>query len=176
MLNVNELIGFGVGGTTPGSQNFTSSGTFIVPEYTTLTVTVSGSGGTGGVGCSRTIEASCSCTGGSNGQAGGAASFNGTVVGNGGSGGSDAGGTGASGAASGGDVNTTGGGAVGGAGQSGWVEEPCDAQPPGQGGNGGAGGKAVKTYYPGQLTVGASVSVVRNAGGMNNGSVLISWL
>jgi hypothetical protein len=163
------------------SQTFTSSGTFTVPSYVTLTVTVKGAGGGGGGG-----KNCCLAGSGGTGVTGGNSSFNSTVVGNGGAGGTGGtqptpnGSTGASGTASGGDTNTTGGGAAGGVGGSGTQAS---------GGSGGPGGLAVKTYSFGGLTQGSSISVVVGAGGAGgagadggstggtgtDGSVVVTW-
>lgn len=119
---------------TSGSQSYTTGGTysFTVPCFVSLTVTVSGAGGGGG-----------GFEGGYNGYpisaqalAGEDSSFNGTVIGRGGTRGHGAnmftvgaGFGGDDGTASGGDTNVTGGGAAGGYGM--WVSGQSD----GYGGN-----------------------------------------
>ena len=156
------------------TQNFTSGGTFTVPAYETLTVTVNGAGGGGG-GAAGVYSYTCgksTCYAGvagvSNGGTGGGSSFNTTVVGNAGGGGvkapgtTSAGGAGSSGTASGGDTNTTGGGAGGGSGPN-----NCNGYGSvtlGTAGAGGAGGQAVKTYSPGGLTIGAGITVTVGSG------------
>ena len=166
-----------------GSQNFTSSGTFTVPSYGTLTVTVNGAGGGGGgaAGVSSIVGQKCGkycytyigVAGVSNGGTGGGSSFNTMVVGNGGGGGvkapgtSSGGSSGSSGTASGGDTNTTGGGASGGSGPN-----NCNGYGGvslGAAGGGGAGGRAVQTYAAGDLTVGAGITVTVGSGAGGGG-------
>lgn len=163
---------------TAGSQAFYSSGSFLVPAFNTLTVTVYGAGGGGSTGKSYLYDPLsdlCNATGGGQaGWSGGASSFNGNVIGNGG-GGANFYGAGAHGTASGGDTNTTGGGAAGGPGIDGTSN--C-WESPGFGRAGGYGGRAIKTYYPGWLTEGGYVSVAAGASGSPNGGggyVVISW-
>ena len=159
------FVPIAIGGSEPGSATYSTPGTysFTVPEYTTLAADVSGAGGGGAVSNSST--------------AGTQSSFNSTVIGYGGGGG----GTstisypvGSSGTATGGDTNTTGGGSAGGAGGSDtWNGDNFVHQ-----GAGGPGGRAVKTYAAGALTIGATITVVVGTGGTysgGNGSVTISW-
>lgn len=141
-----------------GGQSFTSPGStsFIVPSYNSLTVVVGGAGGGGGGTTS-------------DGGAGAASSFNGSVIGQGGSGGGigvgiGTGSSGANGTGSGGDSNVTGGGAAGGTGSESENGDKSGVYAT-NGGNAGYGGRAVKTYAPGALTVGASISVVIGAAG-----------
>lgn len=169
-----------------GSQTFTSSGTFTVPAYSSLTVTVWGSGG-GGSSLSGVAG---------NGSAGGQSSFNGAVIANGGDGGTT-GTDGSGGTASGGDTNTTGnsGSGAGGSGTcqggsapgggSGGSNGGGGSTPGGAGagervfdtefsvfvcgGSGGSGGRSIKTYSSGQLTVSSGISVVVGAGGGSGG-------
>jgi len=164
-----------------GSQNFTSSGTFTVPSYGTLTVTVNGAGGRaggaagitsnsdGGKGCLQSLAPA-----GSSGGTGGGSSFNTTVVGNGGTGGTGGYSTsaGSAGTASGGDTNTTGGGAAGGGATNNGTPTISGCGNyygywglNGTSGAGGAGGRAVKTYAAGDLTVGAGITVIVGSGG-----------
>lgn len=188
---VNHLSGFNVGGVTPGSQQFTANGTFVVPDYNTLTVTLWGGGGGGG-GAHPT-------TGATDGVDGNASTFSGLSAGGGlkgtaGNGSVSHGTGGAGGTASGGDTNTNGnagengiapddGGAGGSAPGGGGAGGPRTTTPgngangtaPGGGGAGGAdsgtagaggggsGSKVVKTYAPGGLAVGANISVVVGA-------------
>ncbi|RZN21934.1 hypothetical protein [Bradyrhizobium sp. Leo121] len=164
----------------PGSVSFTTPGTFsfTVPLYNTLTADVPGAGG-GGCGTDQYGFGNSEFRA-TQGQNGGASSF-GSVTGNGGQGGqftgldNGIGADGAAGTASGGDTNTTGGGAAGG------LHSIVTT------GNGGNGGRAVKTYAAGQLAVGGTVTVVVGAGGAGgegngphgnpgaNGSVSVSW-
>ncbi len=157
-------------GVVPGSQNFTSSGSFTVPAYNTLTVTVrgSGSGGSGG-GSAYPCGYSWCYPGGSGGGAGGAATFNTTLIGNGGS-------WGAQGTGSGGDTNTTGGGAAGGGGGGPGCRPWGYGSVCGSSGSSGyAGGRAVKAYTPAMLTGGASVPVVVGNGGAGGGGGCASY-
>lgn len=166
-----------------GSQTFYSSGTFTVPNYSTLTVTVNGGGGGGGgSGAANNCDTGGNWpAAGAAGTSGGSSSFNGNVVGNGGGSGGGGGPTvydeggayngsngsaGSSGGASGGDTNTTGGGAGGGGGGAARNSYACSpSRVSGAGGAGAAGGRAVKTYSPGGLTPGAGISVVVGSGG-----------
>lgn len=173
----------------PGSQTFTSSGTFVVPAYNTLTVKLWGGGGAGGAYDGCTVSPT----------AGTATSFQGLSATGGRSGGvfgNPSGGVG--GAASGGDVNSNGGagqsagdgrggnspnGGTGGASQLAMDRPGYPGNAPGGGGSGGyngddyagpspgggAGAYVAKTYSAGQLTVGASISVTVGVGG-NGGS------
>lgn len=108
---------------TPGSQTYSSAGTytFTIPAYNTLTVRVWGAGGGGGFT-------------GANGGAGGVSQA-GTVTANGGAGGRSNGAGGAGGTASGGTTNTT--GDAGGPGREGG-SSPSG----GSGGVAGSGGTA----------------------------------
>jgi hypothetical protein len=177
----------------PGSESFTTPGTyqFTVPEYNALTVTVRGGGGQG--------------FGLAPGYNGGNSSFNGNVIAYGGQAATEA--LGAGGGASGGDQNYTGGpggssqplaGGAGGAGANGGgaggTGNAGAGNAPGGGGagsvifftgmpGGGGGGCAVKTYH-GELSVGAQITVVvgdggnlvTGAGGRGaRGQVDISW-
>lgn len=170
----------------PGSQDFSSSGTFVVPAYNTLTVYVAGGGGGGGSGYYSGSVA---------GAAGGASSFNGTIFANGGGGGG-AGGMlagsygGAGGTASGGNVsntpgnagtsacNATTGGSSPAGGAGGWTGPTyshgtaggapggggaAGCNNLGYGGGGGGGGLAVHTYTAGQLS--GNITVVVGSGG-----------
>ena len=138
---------------TPGSQTFTSNGTFTVPLYSTMTVTIRGGSGGGG-GCSGNIAT------GSNGTNGGTSSF--------GALGSAAFGTGGqvnavNGTAGAGSDGNPAGGAGGNAGGNGT-----------NGGNGGAGGKTVLTLTNpisggSGPSVGASISVTIGGGGGGGG-------
>ena len=208
-----------------GSQTFNSSGTFTVPAYGTLTVTVWGGGGGGGA-----IYGGAA----GNGGVGGQSKFNNAVIANGGNGGlssENGSASGAGGTASGGDTNTTGNpgsasgisggtcpisngkrggsapgsGGTGGAGRlyltyagsggagtapgagGGGANGDCDmgGLPYGAGG-GGSGAYSTKTYSAGQLTPGASVSVIIGSGGTGGnapyaggpgapGRVTITW-
>lgn len=169
----------------PGSQDYTTPGTyaFIVPVYNTLTVTVDGAGGGGAGELSAAV-------------AGGNSSFNGTVIAGGGGAGSTAA-AGASSAASGGDSNLggapgqiifsggNGGSAASGAsGGTGSGNNNTSAQPGGfpgggggactygvtNGGGGGGGARAVKTYTIGQLAPGSSITVIVGQGGARGNS------
>jgi hypothetical protein len=172
-----------IDGIVAGSQTFTSSGTFTVPAYNTLAVTVNGAGG-GGAGGAGQNEGSFPVAG-NDGDDGHASKFtfgSNPPTGNGGKGGSTIiGHDGDDGTASGGTTNTTGGGAAGGQGG-------------GTAGDGGNGGKAAITYTsasgPG---FGASITVTVGAGGAGgtggqgedfngpdgtaggNGSVVVQW-
>ncbi len=165
-----------------GSQNFTSSGTFTVPSYGSLTVTVNGAGGggAGGAGGSAWLSSGEYCNSATNpyalggsGGSGGASSFASSVTVSGGSGGGGSGGqyasqngsAGSSGTASGGDTNTTGGGSGGGGGGAGGNGSQASG---GSGGSGGAGGKAVKTWASGGAgapTTGQNITVTVGSGG-----------
>ena len=117
----------------PGSQSFTTSGSFnfTVPAYNTLTVQVWGAGG-GGAGCSTTTKVA--------GVSGGASSWDGAVIANGGIRASTSAG-GAGGTASGGTTNMTG--------QNGSTAG-TQAGPGGDGANGGAGGDTIPGYGTGR--------------------------
>jgi hypothetical protein len=153
-----------------------------VPAYNTLTVKVwgAGAGGQGDDDTSDTLPL---------GTHGGTSSFNGTVIANGGK--NDRSG----GTASGGDINTSGsaGGAVGngtggaspngggttsccgvsgaapGAGGSGAMGTITPLSPPTRLQGGGGGAYAQKNYSAGQLTTGASISVIVGTGGARGG-------
>lgn len=189
---------------TPGSSNYTSPGTysFIVPNFNSLSVDVRGAGGGGGGVEIFDGDFGVVAHAGSNGTAGGQSYF-GSVIGNGGGGGTKGNGTvytfsgnpwsfsdgsaGAAGTASGGTTNTTGGGSSGGAGavEGTYSAGACN------GGPGGAGGRSLRTYTIGELTVGASITVVvgtrgspgvmdpalngSQAGYGAHGAVYISW-
>jgi len=172
---------------TPGSQSFTTAGSFnfTVPCYNTLTVKVWGGGG-GGSGFYSGYGA---------GAAGGQSKFNNALVANGGSGAAASNAGGSGGSASGGSTNTTGGagetggstyGGKGGDAPSGGAGGPrtsssdysgnAGSAPGGggsgfffastiRGGGGGSGGYSTKTYSAGDLTVGASLPVVVGAKG-----------
>lgn len=163
----------------PGSQSYTTPGTytFSVPAFNTLSVIVSAGGGGGG--------GSPYCPGrtmipGSSGGVGGTSSFAGGVFGYGGSGGGGGawnGSNGAAGSAAGGDTNTAGGGASGGAGGV-WGRY--------SGGRGGNGGLSTKTYNSDSFSVGSQIAVVVGSGGSGgggcssgasgaSGSVVITW-
>ncbi len=173
-----------------GSQTFTSSGTFTVPSYGTLTVTVNGAGGGGQGG-------RISDNPGQNGAAGSLSQF-GQAIGYGGQGGiginsgplygscsAIRGADGAPGGAVGGDSNIQGGGSPGGTGGS----SPLSPGNCGHGYNGGAGGLSIKTYSAGAISGTISVTVgTGGAGGAPDfypqsnygspgspGSVVISW-
>lgn len=166
----------------PGSQDFSSSGTFNVPAYNTLTVQVWGAGGGGGGWRYGAYSYA--------GNPGGASSFNSDIIANGGGGGFSAGGAG--GTASGGTTNTVGGtgivgtmgncnSGVGGAspnGGAGGATAGASGGAPGGGGasgcyinfmlsGGGGGGYSSKTYTAGQLS--GTVTVVVGAGGVGGG-------
>jgi hypothetical protein len=117
----------------PGSQSFTTSGSFnfTVPAYNTLTVQVWGAGG-GGAGCSTTTKVA--------GVSGGLSRWDGTVTANGGTRASTTAG-GAGGTASGGTTNLTG--------QNGSTAG-TQAGPGGDGANGGAGGDTIPGYGTGR--------------------------
>lgn len=170
----------------PGSQQFTSTGTFEVPEYNTLTVIINGSTGGGGGGgyCWATYHSPDPDGGGGGyytysygqgqaGAAGGQSKFNSAtpLIANSGGGGyggySSAGANGSSGTASGpsGAILTTGGsnrpvGAYGNGTGSG-----CSG---GRGGYGGPGGQATMTWNigdPGAPVPGETIAVTIGAGG-----------
>lgn len=166
----------------PGNAAFTSPGgyQFTVPRYNTLYVDVKGPGGGGGA-TGHVVN--------SHGQPGNPASkFNSEtpVIGNPGGGGQSvvgavSGAHGAPGTASGGDINTTGGGANGGASHDTFG---------GFGGDGGKGGRAEKTWNrgdPGAPAPGQIIDVTVGAGGAGgstnlgtggsgqHGSVSITW-
>ena len=163
---------------TLGSASYTSPGTygFTVPLFNTLSVTTHGAGGGGG--------------GNTPGGAGGASAF-GVVNGQGGGGGGIISTNpipGSPGGASGGDTATTGAGTPGGAGGHAQYGDKFGVYDY-FGGDGGAGGRAIKTYAAGALAVGSSITVVVGAGGAagdpganlanpapgSDGAVTISW-
>jgi hypothetical protein len=200
--NSGLLSGFAWGDfltTVPGdsdSQTFTSSGTFVVPAYTTLTVQMWGGGG-GGAGD----------VGGTQGAVGGTSTFSTLSAGGGLSGFpgvSTTGFGGTGGAASGGTTNTGGntgansvadsggaGGAAPGNGGGGGATINVAAhgnvgQTPGGGGGGGyndantfggggggSGAYASRTYSPGELPVDSQVLVTIGAGGAGGNG---TWL
>lgn len=133
---------------TPGSQSFSSSGTFTVPTYSVLTVTIKGGSGGGSGGSSNVTQ-------GNPGSAGTASSFGSYGTGDYGRGGTVS----AAGAAGAGSDGTPAGGAAG----AGNV-----------GANGNAGGASGKTVV--QLTnpissgtgpaIGAAITVTVGAGGV----------
>jgi len=136
---------------TPGSQTFTSNGTFTVPLYSSLTIITRGGGGGGAGGSGNTTQ-------GSAGSPGGTSTFGGAYGAPGGSGGAVNANNASAPAGAGSDGSPTGG--DGGA-----------ANGPGfQGGKGGAGGKTV-TVLTNPISggtgpaVGSSVSVVCGNGG-----------
>lgn len=185
-----------------GSKSFAVPGThqFVVPQYSTLSVTVDGGsgGGGGGFDCSGGYTAYADPT---SGGPGGSSSFGSAtpVVSGGGGGGSRGGGSGgekcfgystgargADGDASGGDVNTAGGGVTGG---RGGLRDS-------EGGAGGNGGRSVMTWTPaksGAPVPGSTITITVGAGGTagtqarafppsnpapesgKNGGVVISW-
>lgn len=145
---------------TPGSQTFSSSGTFTVPRYESMSVIVNGAGGGATGYCGNDGFAHGYCGGA--GAAGGNSTFgSGTPVIAYGGGGTSAGSNDycpPSGAASGGTGGTvtTGGGGAGGTG--------CNS--------GGAGGKVVMSWNwadSGAPGYGASISVTIGAGGAGGG-------
>lgn len=147
---------------TPGSRTFNSSGTFTVPAYNTLSVTVDGGGGGGGSTTYVDINSQSTFLG-LDGTAGGFSrfSFSGTPpTANGGQPGKGAGLTtngsnGAAGSGSGGTVTSGGGGSGGNGG---------DARTP-IGGDGGAGGRVVKSWTSGGPTAGSNVTITVGGGG-----------
>src|SRR3989344_1453960 len=166
------------------TQSYTVPGTytFTVPAFNTLTVIVSGAGGSGGGGTwfhgSDYFQSA-----GAIGNPGGRSLFGSSIIGYGGAPGEcqypeanlGAGGCGGWnnidltyqqwwGKASGGDQNTIGGGALGGEGGCGY---PCsnDAFDYLGGKSGGNGGMAKKTFTVGTLSIGSTVSVTVGAGG-----------
>jgi hypothetical protein len=176
---------------SPGSNTYTTPGTytFLCPPYQTLSIDVRGGGGGGGGGSTAYII----WYRGTRGSVGANSSFNSStiVLGNGGAGGDvqpeqsganpNGGGT-----ASGGDTNTKGGGSAGGNGGSGNGAAPSQ--------NGGFGGRAVKSWVfnstAGFLSWGTNYTVVVGRGGAGggassagggpggtgaNGSVIINW-
>lgn len=163
-----------MGGGAPGSQTYSTPGTytFTVPNYAgNLNVTVNGGGGGGGG------------VGNAPGGAGGDSNFGGTVVAHGGGGGGESlipstGATvGSPGTASGGNVsNTTGGGASGGTGGVNSTDTRGNPY-----GHGGSGGKAVSAYSSGSLSNTFTVIVGPGGKGTNggspgfNGSVTVTW-
>lgn len=173
-----------------GSVSYTSPGTyqFTVPNYATLTVTISASGGGGGAGGNWVIVPPFIAVGndGAYGKSALNSTFNGTDVVAVGGGFGQGGGlltNGANGTAGGGSgLNgikiTTGGGAKGGAG--GAPQQSAG----GAGGAGGPGGLVTYTYAIDALVPYSTIPVVVAAGGASGGSgsqpgsvgsVLISW-
>lgn len=166
MLNISQLIGFGTGGVTPGSQTFTTSGShqFSVPEYNTLTVELWGAGAAGAAAVS----------GAGNGQNGGAT----TIVALGMTAGGGVGGTkldpdldyrqfaagGAGGTASGGNTLNT----SGSAGSSGYEG--------GSAANGGAGGTAPYIASNTGPTSGGPGSAPGGGGGAGHYDLGGNWL
>lgn len=173
---------YGTKKVVPGSQTFSTVGAqgFIIPQHTSITITVNGAGGGGGGWY----------FGGSAGGTGALTRVSGSgidVRGNGGVGGAFAtntasGADGANGTGTGGTTNTTGGGRNGGKGV-------VLSQAPYTGGDGGKGGRSVRT---GTLTEGGSLTVTIGQGGAagalgslvaissnptagQNGTVTISW-
>jgi len=162
-----------------GYQQWTSPGTysFTVPTYSSLTVTVFGAGGGGG----GIVN---------NGSTGGDTSFGGLVIctaGRRGFSAANGGGNGALGTASGGDTNTSGGGSPGGVGAWDRTSDKSGTYDS-YGGNGSAGGYAIKTFSAGALTVGSTVTITVGAGGTGgdagnqraaaageNGLVTLGW-
>jgi hypothetical protein len=140
----------------PGNTSYSTPGTynFTVPEYTTLTVVVTGA--RGGNGQVKTAA----------GGTGGYSSFNSTVIGYGGTGGSGMS-PGVGGTASGGDTNVTGANGI----QESTMYHAS---------TGGYGGTATKLYTSG-LVSGSTITVVVGAMGWSpdatspHGSVVISW-
>lgn len=174
----------------PGSQDYTTAGsyTFTVPAFNTLTVQVwGGGGGAGGRGAGGNAGSASSFSGvsGAAGTGGGANMSGGTSIG------------GAGGTATGGDTNTTGSagsntstfaganggnspnGGTGGAGTGTANGNGSAGNPPGGGGGGGGGAGAAarggggggggayasKTYSAGQFSVGSQITVSVGAGG-----------
>ena len=148
-----------------GSQTMTSGGSFTVPAYASLTVTVNGGGGGGG-GYGWVYN-------GQSGGAGGVSSISSlNLLANGGTGGQGSyasgggyqpGANGVPGTASGCDTNTTGGGGNGGAGGASSADYYSNS-----GGSGGSGGRCSITYtygLPGAPTRDTVLSVVVGAGG-----------
>lgn len=134
---------------TPGSQTFTSSGTFTVPTYSILTVVIKGGSG-GGAGGNGNVS------NGNPGTAGTASSFGAYGSGDYGRGGQPSSVNGANGAGS--DGTPAGGG--GGAGAVGGFN----------GGNGGAGGKTTLSLTNPVISgtgpaIGSSVTVTIGSGG-----------
>jgi hypothetical protein len=184
----------------PGSISYTTPGTynFVIPLYTTLTVDVRGAGGGGGGLYGHAWDYEDQYFG-TDGGPGGVSQFQAStyVQGNGGGGGhqgeyiyddvgSHVGSNGTNGTASGGDTNTTGGGSAGGSGSTDSIFNNS------HGGTGGYGGRAVKEFAIGNLTVGNTYVVVVGTGGIkgtetfsgshrgdgypgSNGAVYISW-
>ncbi|QDG74418.1 RHS repeat domain-containing protein [Labrenzia sp. PHM005] len=180
--------GCGSGPVNPGTQTFAVSGTFLVPNYTTITVEVAGAGGEAG-GPIRQDGSGENTTlyNGLDGAAGGNSVF-GSMIGYGGEGGSGALLThwgklpaSAPGSAQGGNLsNTTGAGAA-----PGTTLDFGDARR--SPGDGGAGGLARSTWQSGQAgapQIGSSIAVTVGAGGtsLNNpytrggdGLVVVTW-
>ncbi|WP_423415862.1 hypothetical protein RLW55_05950 [Hyphomicrobium sp. B1] len=176
---------------TPGSQSYTTAGSFsfTIPCYNTLTVQVWGGGGGGAGATSGSRKA---------GTTGGASNFDGALVANGGVHAPTSASGGAGGTASGGTTNTTGAAGtatVGGAGANGGSGggssgnnkpgKPGSAPGGGgsggyflavmggstaRGGGGGGGGYTTRSYASGVYTVGTSVNATVGAGGVGGNS------
>ena len=168
---------------TPGSQNFTTPGTFnfVPPVFNTMTVTVKGAGQAGGDPGSYSLSGGkrgiCLFHPGGQGANGTRVELFGPSPSLVGPGGTSAGnGTGSGGNS----INDFNGGA-GGAGGTGTTDPDCGAT--GDGAAGSSGGRAVSTFSVGGLTVGANYTVVVGSRGAftsgftaaANGSVTISW-
>lgn len=169
---------YGAQKSVAGSRSFTSPGTysFTVPVHSSITFDVRAAGGGGG---GSTYDAGYPGNAGAN---GGSASVSGiglSASGGGGGAGSyyNYAANGSNGSGSGGNqLNNSGGGSGGAGGQYGATK----------GGNGGNGGRAVSTWEPGSVGVGATLTVTVPSGGGggagqvsgqrgNNGAVYISW-
>jgi hypothetical protein len=168
---------------TPGSQNFTTPGTFnfVAPAFNAITITVKGAGeggwDAGGFRVSGGGKGGGTCFAlpdvpGANGSQ---SSFGPTIIA---TGGTSAG----SGTGSGGNSINDQGGASGGAGGGGVLDPDCGRVSNAQ--NGFNGGRAVSIFSIGGLTVGANYTVVVGLGGTRagatdgdgaNGSVTLSW-
>lgn len=211
----NLMVGSGSKVVTPGAQNFLSNGTFVVPAYNTLIVYGFGGGasasenrGAGQAGGTTSFGTYLTASGGAPGVqnsggtggvgSGGDTNYTGSTgtpsygstsagAGYGGSGGNAGGygvllnaGSGGAGAVS---INPgVNGGNYGGGGSGVW---PARNYSPGSGGGGG-GGAFYKTFNPGSLTVGDSISVTIGQGGAAitspqisgfgaQGAIFISW-
>jgi hypothetical protein len=172
----------------PGSQSFTTPGTFnfIPPVYSTITITVMGAGEGGGSaprwelvgGGTKGGTPSCHFVGGTLGANGGGSSFGPSITAGGGT-------SAAAGTGSGGNNTNDTNGAAGGTGETSFNDVDCG--PTGAGVNGNAGGRAISIFGIGGVTVGANYTVVVGPGGAGavpnhssttagaNGSVVISW-
>ncbi|MBM3271901.1 hypothetical protein FJY94_01285 [Candidatus Kaiserbacteria bacterium] len=171
----------------PGSQNYTTSGTysFTVPAYNTFTVQVWGAGeGGGGTAGGNSMFGTIVANGGS-GTYGGTASGGTTNV-TGGNGGGDGtncywnGGNAPSGGVGGAPGGYPGADPGGGGGASSWYSSGYDDYGGswsvwGCGTSGGAGGYATRTYSAGQLSVGSSISVTVGAAGIGQPYYDDSW-